>query len=232
MDERILVLTIIPCTPLSVCLNDKFEIARRSSVRPFRGCQGYLRRPQCGSFHPGLRLSVARQPIRSPNRGLVMTSRLLFGIAAATLAGLIWISVDDREAAPEPRNDSRIERPLSEVEGRPPRAATPHARCEVRAACRRATGARPAARTRHLLSPPRLNRSAHTSSVSGRAHRLTPDARAVNRRSHRLHSSRRTNRQRPAVRSRHPTRNVHGRAASADRCWKKAARLSRACRLA
>jgi 5-hydroxyisourate hydrolase-like protein (transthyretin family) len=50
-------------------------------------------------------------------------SRLLWGVAAATIAGFIWTSVDD-ETTTEPKDDRRIERPLSETEGEPSRAAT------------------------------------------------------------------------------------------------------------
>lgn len=50
-------------------------------------------------------------------------SRLLWGVAAATIAGLVWTSVDNHDARLEPQDDSRIERPLSEGVSEPARPA-------------------------------------------------------------------------------------------------------------
>src|SRR5688572_4986186 len=52
-----------------------------------------------------------------------MVSRVLFGLAAATLVGLIWMSVD-RAAEPASTFEFEVERPLTEVESRPSRTAT------------------------------------------------------------------------------------------------------------
>ncbi len=130
-------------------------------------------------------------------------SRLLWGVAAATIAGLDLDSVDNRDAMSEAQDDLRIERPLSEPESGPSRAATRAHATRNPAACRRAI-ARPAGRSATSpvapAAPTRgkgIGRGIRCRTVR---HRLRPGVRAANRRPGLvLHSRRRTSRPRPAV---------------------------------